>query len=95
MHHQFPYRWQRKGAGRWVLKSDDGKLAAIIAPTTMRRTRTGTTLKATVMGESRNHSSIAKYGVNHWSLASTVASAKKDIESYIVRHSWETLLVEA
>lgn len=88
------FKWIKRSSGRWVLKSADGQIAAAIVPSHFDGQRSPK-FKAHVMGEARNHSSITKYGCNHWTTGYTVRSAKQAVESYIATHSWETISVAA
>lgn len=86
------FTWTKKSSSTWALQAPNGVIAAVVTRNPSDHPLTPK-FKATVMGEARNHSSVAKYGCNHWQLAKTVQSAKRDIVAWIAWHSWETVEV--
>lgn len=88
------FKWIKRNTGRWVLRGENGEIAAAVVPSGFDH-KASPKFKAHVVGIARNHSSIAKYGKPHWTTGRTVKSAKLAVEAYIALHSWETVNVAA
>lgn len=88
------FKWVKRDTRRWVLRGENGEIAALVVPSHYTG-KSSPKFKAHVMGIVRNHSSIAKYGVPHWTTGHTIKSAMKAVEQYIAMHSWETVTVHA
>lgn len=85
-------RWERKSAGRWLLKAADGQIWAAVVPYTGNRR---TTFKATALGENRNRYSIEKYGSPYWMLMGSIQRAKRGIVDHLRRRCWDDFAVVA
>jgi hypothetical protein len=80
--------WEKKAAGRWVLKSLEGQIWAVLTPYRSEFSCKNQ-FKATVLNSNCAHGRSARY----WTTGIGVKAAKRNIERWLSRNSYDSFLV--